>query len=116
MPQIPAHDGFLARRIKGPGLASTLFLQISSKEVLVAVRAHLEGEELGIWANRMRKIIQMPLDALNNLTIQKAFNLYGINWSTSFHQFDVIRRSSERFTKQLDRILQEKRKAYAHLP
>ncbi|KAK6165166.1 hypothetical protein SNE40_023610 [Patella caerulea] len=61
--RVPARDGFIARRIAGPGLASNYFFQIRPEQALAAVEAHLEKDELDAWKVNVLKIIEQPREA-----------------------------------------------------
>ncbi|CAI9722776.1 Hypothetical predicted protein [Octopus vulgaris] len=58
--RIPASDGFIARRVAGPGLASNYFFQIKPEQSLAAIEAKLEFDELEAWKNNVLKVIEYP--------------------------------------------------------
>lgn len=58
--RIPANDGFIARRVAGPGLASNYFFQIKPEQSLAAIEAKLELDELEAWKNNVLKVIEYP--------------------------------------------------------
>ncbi|CAF4188508.1 unnamed protein product, partial [Rotaria sp. Silwood2] len=60
--RIPAHDGFLARRIAGPGLAAQYFYQVSSPEVLAALESLIEQNELKVYRSYIEQILMKPVD------------------------------------------------------
>ncbi|CAF0762309.1 unnamed protein product [Rotaria sp. Silwood1] len=60
--RIPAHDGFLARRIAGPGLAAQYFYQVSSPEVLAALESLIEQNELKVYRSYIEQILMKPID------------------------------------------------------
>ncbi|ESO83920.1 hypothetical protein LOTGIDRAFT_108137 [Lottia gigantea] len=60
--RVPARDGFVARRISGPGLASNYFFQIRPEQALAAVESQMEKDELEAWKVRILKIIEEPKD------------------------------------------------------
>ncbi|CAF1139101.1 unnamed protein product [Rotaria sordida] len=60
--RIPAHDGFLARRIAGPGLAAQYFYQVSSPEVLAALESLIEQNELKIYQSYIEQILMKPVN------------------------------------------------------
>ncbi|XP_067672611.1 uncharacterized protein [Haliotis asinina] len=58
--RVPAGDGFVARRIAGPGLASNYFFQILPEQALAAVEARLELDELEAWKMSVLRVIEQP--------------------------------------------------------
>ncbi|CAF0780260.1 unnamed protein product [Adineta ricciae] len=60
--RIPAHNGFLARRIAGPGLAAEYFYQVSSPEVLAALESLIEQNELKVYRTYVEQILMKPVD------------------------------------------------------
>jgi hypothetical protein len=60
--RIPAHNGFLARRVAGPGLAAEYFYQVSSPEVLAALEALIEQNELRVYRSYIEQILMKPVD------------------------------------------------------
>jgi hypothetical protein len=60
--RIPAHNGFLARRIAGPGLASEYFYQVSSPEVLAALESLIEQNELKMYRLYVEQILMKPVE------------------------------------------------------
>ncbi|XP_045212309.2 uncharacterized protein LOC123563530 [Mercenaria mercenaria] len=68
--RVPASDGFVARRVAGPGLASNYFLQIQPEQALAALEADLEFEELDLYKSRAMKLIEKPLTEYSNFVAQ----------------------------------------------
>ena len=64
--KVPVRDGFLVRRIKGPGLTSDYFFQISPSLALLALESHMEKQEMSAWKDEQRRNIQAPLDKLKS--------------------------------------------------
>ncbi|CAF2071959.1 unnamed protein product, partial [Rotaria magnacalcarata] len=60
--RVPAHDGFLARRIAGPGLAAEYFYQVASPEVLAALESLIEQNELKVYRSYIEQILNKPLE------------------------------------------------------
>jgi hypothetical protein len=60
--RIPAHNGFLARRVAGPGLAAEYFYQVSSPEVLAALESLIEQNELKIYRSYIERLLMKPVD------------------------------------------------------
>jgi hypothetical protein len=60
--RIPAHNGFLARRTAGPGLAAEYFYQVSSPEVLAALEALIEQNELKVYRSYVEQILMKPVN------------------------------------------------------
>ena len=59
--RIPASNTFIAKRIAGPGMASDYFYQVKTEQVLVALEAEMEIEELEAYRVQMADIISSPL-------------------------------------------------------
>ncbi|XP_059139647.1 uncharacterized protein LOC131927817 [Physella acuta] len=58
--RVPSSDGFVARRISGPGLASSYFYQIQPEQAMAAVEARLEHDELDAWKKQILSVIEQP--------------------------------------------------------
>uniref|UniRef100_A0A2C9LAC5 Uncharacterized protein n=1 Tax=Biomphalaria glabrata TaxID=6526 RepID=A0A2C9LAC5_BIOGL len=61
--RVPGSDGFVARRIAGPGLASNYFFQIRPEQALAAVEAKIEYDELEAWKKQMVSVLEQPKEA-----------------------------------------------------
>lgn len=59
--RVPAHDSFLAQRIAGPGLAAQYFYQVSSPEVLAALEALIEQNQLKVYRSHIEEILMKPI-------------------------------------------------------
>ncbi|KAL3877445.1 hypothetical protein ACJMK2_035151 [Sinanodonta woodiana] len=59
--RVPMSDGFVARRVAGPGLASNYFLQIHPEQTLAAVEARMELDELEVFRVNTVKQIEQPV-------------------------------------------------------
>ncbi|KAH3866809.1 hypothetical protein DPMN_029932, partial [Dreissena polymorpha] len=59
--RVPASDGFVARRIAGPGLASNYFFQIQPAQALAALEATMETEELEMYKARTTDLLEKPV-------------------------------------------------------
>jgi hypothetical protein len=71
--RIPAHDGFLARRTAGPGLAAEYFYQVSSPEVLAALESVIEQNELSVYRSYVEHLLMKPVNEYRFVhTIQHA--------------------------------------------
>ncbi|UJR35359.1 hypothetical protein I4U23_028116 [Adineta vaga] len=70
--RVPAHNGFLARRIAGPGLAAEYFYQVSSPEVLAALESLIEQKELHVYQSYVEQILKKPIDEYRQF-FDKAF-------------------------------------------
>ncbi|KAL5018539.1 hypothetical protein ScPMuIL_004261 [Solemya velum] len=58
--RVPIQDGFVARRVAGPGLAANYFYQIYPEQALAAFEAQLELDELEVWKATVKIIIEKP--------------------------------------------------------
>ncbi|KAK3789575.1 hypothetical protein RRG08_016254 [Elysia crispata] len=58
--RVPSSNGFVARRIAGPGLASNYFFQIRPEQALAAVEARAEHDELMAWQKNVMAVIEAP--------------------------------------------------------
>jgi hypothetical protein len=68
--RIPNRDGFLARRIKGPGLGASYYQQISSDFALLKLEYELEQELVKNYEKEQQQIIGMPLKELEKYYLQ----------------------------------------------
>lgn len=62
--KVPGDDGFLVRRISGPGLGNDYFHLISHKLALVMLQYQLEKMEMDAYAIQMKHRIEKPLEDL----------------------------------------------------
>eukprot|EP00092_Neocalanus_flemingeri_P037052 GFUD01040338.1.p1 GENE.GFUD01040338.1~~GFUD01040338.1.p1 ORF type:complete len:1135 (+),score=193.14 GFUD01040338.1:117-3521(+) len=60
--RVPAFNNFIAKRIEGPGMASNFFYQVKTEQVLVALEAQMELEELEAFRVQLGDIISSPLE------------------------------------------------------
>ncbi|KAL4240910.1 hypothetical protein ACF0H5_001692 [Mactra antiquata] len=70
--RVPARDGFVARRVAGPGLASNYFFQIQPEQALAALEANLESEELDVYKSETLRLIEKPVQAYRDF-VSKVF-------------------------------------------
>jgi hypothetical protein len=75
--RIPNRDGFLARRIKGPGLGVSYYQQISSDFALLRLEHQLEQELVRNYEKEQQEFIGLPLKQLEKYYLQ--FKELGIN-------------------------------------
>ncbi|KAK3091951.1 hypothetical protein FSP39_023952 [Pinctada imbricata] len=66
--RVPINDGFIARRIAGPGLAADYFFQIRPEQAIAALECRLELDELEAWRNQLTKQIELPKEKYNKKT------------------------------------------------
>lgn len=66
--RIPMQNkSFVARRIQGPGLSSSYFMQISPEDALLGLTVQLEHMELNYFESHITEIINEPVNNLNNI-------------------------------------------------
>ncbi len=66
--RIPMQNrSFVARRIQGPGLSSSYFMQISPEDALLGLTVELERMELNYFESHLTEIINEPTQNLNNI-------------------------------------------------
>jgi hypothetical protein len=114
--RIPANDGFLAKRIHGPGMAASVFVQLEPADALVALRATLERVELNSWRSRISSAINKPRTRLDAHPLLYAFNGVGLSLSTGMNQFDPIRKSCEKLMKDLERKVSARYRVLPSVP
>ncbi|RUS83688.1 hypothetical protein EGW08_008536, partial [Elysia chlorotica] len=68
--RVPSSNGFVARRIAGPGLASNYFFQIRPEQALAAVEARAEHDELMAWQKNVMAVIEAPRDTYRRFVEQ----------------------------------------------
>ena len=69
--RIPAHNGFLARRTAGPGLAAEYFYQVSSPEVLAALESLIEQNELEVYRSYVERLLMSPIDEYRSASLNQ---------------------------------------------
>uniref|UniRef100_A0A8W8HY84 Uncharacterized protein n=5 Tax=Magallana TaxID=2171616 RepID=A0A8W8HY84_MAGGI len=60
--RVPISDGFVARRIAGPGLAANHFFQIKPEQALAALESKMELDELEVWRKNLETKIEIPTE------------------------------------------------------
>ncbi len=68
--RVPASDSFTARRIKGPGMSSTVYFQLPAQRALLALAARLEKEELDEYNRATTALLNEPVEAYNQFRRQ----------------------------------------------
>eukprot|EP01122_Echinamoeba_exundans_P012036 TRINITY_DN4953_c0_g1_i1.p1 TRINITY_DN4953_c0_g1~~TRINITY_DN4953_c0_g1_i1.p1 ORF type:complete len:1037 (-),score=201.20 TRINITY_DN4953_c0_g1_i1:66-3176(-) len=114
--RVPANDGFLAKRIHGPGMAASVFVQLEPADALVALRATLERVELDLWRARISSAINKPRTRLDSHPLLYAFTGVGLSLSTGMHQFDPIRKNCEALMKELERKISARYRVLPSVP
>ncbi|CAH0579011.1 unnamed protein product [Chrysodeixis includens] len=59
--RVPAHDSAFCRRVRGPGLHTRTYYQITSGQALAAVCARAELDALATWVTEVEHAIERPL-------------------------------------------------------
>ncbi|CAB3253888.1 unnamed protein product [Arctia plantaginis] len=59
--RVPAHDSAFCRRVRGPGLHTRTYYQITCGQALAAVCARAELEALSLWVTELEHAIERPL-------------------------------------------------------
>ncbi|XP_041363220.1 uncharacterized protein LOC121378908 [Gigantopelta aegis] len=104
--RIPASDGFVARRIAGPGLASNYFYQIRPEQTLAALEASIELDELEAWKHSVLKVIDQPKEAYRKF-IEQCFKPFSADIvedgvyrrlviETALYRTDLVTKATER--------------------
>ncbi|KAJ8317953.1 hypothetical protein KUTeg_003044 [Tegillarca granosa] len=68
--RVPSSDGFVARRVSGPGLASNFCYQINPEQALAALEARMERDELEAWKSHVISVIKSPVQAYSKFVHQ----------------------------------------------
>lgn len=58
--RIPTSDGFLAKRIVGPGLKDNYYFKIRPEQALASLDIHMEMDELNAYQQQMERLILQP--------------------------------------------------------
>uniref|UniRef100_A0A0P5JHB7 Uncharacterized protein n=1 Tax=Daphnia magna TaxID=35525 RepID=A0A0P5JHB7_9CRUS len=78
--RIPASEGFLVKRIAGPGLNTEFHYQISKEQALAAFEARLESDRLIAYRRQTERLIRRPAEEFR-LFIQQVFSPFsGTAW------------------------------------
>lgn len=75
--RIPVGDGFLAKRISGPGLASHYYYQIKTEQALVALETRMELDQLVAFQGELTRQIRKPQDEYKAF-VTKTFGPFGV--------------------------------------
>jgi hypothetical protein len=68
--RVPARDGFLARRVEGPGVSASFYYQVSPGLVLLVLQATMEQEEIRIYQEKTEAEIRGPERDLARFTAE----------------------------------------------
>ena len=63
--KIPAANGFLEKRVAGPGLSTSYYYELDNELATIAIQYILEEFEVDIYTNNLKKTIDAPLQTLN---------------------------------------------------
>ncbi|XP_046650573.1 uncharacterized protein LOC124341686 isoform X1 [Daphnia pulicaria] len=78
--RIPASEGFLVKRIAGPGLNTEFQYQISKEQALAAFEARLESDRLIAYRRQTERLIRRPAEEFR-LFVQQVFSPFsGTAW------------------------------------
>jgi hypothetical protein len=104
--KVPAADGFLQKRIGGPGLSGSYYFEINRKLGLLAIQHTLEEFEMKAYEERMKQIIEKPMHDLNEFYSKYKFKKLGLTVDRNrvpYKKFDNTRRL---LLDKLDRQIQ----------
>ncbi|XP_013411124.1 uncharacterized protein LOC106174227 isoform X2 [Lingula anatina] len=106
--RVPAHDGFVAKRTAGPGLASNYFFQIRPEQALAALESEMERHELEAWQENILKTIEKPLDEYRAFT-SKVFQPFSAGLVRE-GAFKTLSSEVEDLKRQLSQKVEERKK------
>jgi hypothetical protein len=108
--RVPYRDGFIARRIKGPGLSMEYYQQISPELCVLMVQCELEREELSMYEVYQKSVIEEPLKNLQGYYNQ--FNTIGLEPTSSNAHIKKFRDTREVLTKKLHNVIENHKKTW----
>jgi len=75
--KVPSENSFVVRRTAGPGMASRHFYQIKAEQALIALEAQMERQELCVFEEEMKDLINSPLEEYKSFitTTMKPFGV-----------------------------------------
>ncbi|CAG5132948.1 unnamed protein product, partial [Candidula unifasciata] len=112
--RVPSSDGFVARRIAGPGLASNYFFQIHPEQALAALEARIEHDELDTWKKQQLAIIEEPIETYQKL-VEQCFKPFSAALSERGVYLDLCQETAE-YVKILNaKVSQREVKLYTGL-
>ena len=85
---IPVTDTFLARRIRGPGLASNYFCRMPLQSAFLAVQAHLDHARLNAYTTLRRIELSAPSEEFESM-MQTLVNPFGIHTNVQCRPEDL---------------------------
>lgn len=92
-PRVPASNGFLAKRISGPGIASQLFCTASVADAMMAVEATLERLLVNLFYERLVEAARIPIMNLRKGQLQSILNPLAAGVQADRKIFDPIHKS-----------------------
>jgi len=109
--KIPSENGFLVKRVSGPGLSGDYFHLITSNIALVLLQYQLEIFEMDAYRIKISHDIEIPSQQLINYYEQ--FNNVGMTQSCNGSPTKEFNVTKNKLTEQLNQKIQEHWKNYS---
>ncbi|KAH3757038.1 Mariner Mos1 transposase [Pelomyxa schiedti] len=107
--RVPAANTFMARRIAGPGLSSSLFFQIAPENALLALHLHMEHRELDMYRAYTEHLLREPQRALENLFVT-CLHPYAAILDTNHELSRAINENVHSQIQELEKLIMKRRK------
>ena len=102
----------MCRRIAGPGLASTYFVQITPDEAIVALRSELERRELDVFSTIVKEQINLPSVKYRNF-IERVIRPFGS--FSSGNRYEPVDSQVEKQNYAFDEAVNVRKSILPHL-
>jgi len=107
--RIPMQNrSFVARRIQGPGLSSSYFMQISPEDALLGLTVELERMELNYFETHLTEIINEPTSNLNNI-VYRVFGVFGLQLGYNSQVQTRVQDNAAKLRETLTNMLSSRR-------
>ena len=113
--RVPVIDSFVAKRISGPGLATSYYHQIDPAQALIKLEYDLESKELELYYSFMKSLIDMPrrnyVRFLEKILTPFGYSTNHVN-DTNETYVEIVKQKAE-LMQQLETAVKNRRSSYA---
>ncbi len=115
--RVPLGNGFLAKRISGPGMASTYYYQIKTEQALVALETFTELDRLTTYQSYTSRQITLPQNEYKEF-VQKHFGPFGVDvGGGNLSPYNKLQIECKGLLESLDeKVRKRKTQLYCDLP
>lgn len=108
--RVPERNGFIAKRVKGPGLSMQYYQIIDSDFALLMLQHELENMSIDVYRKRVKEVIDVPSNELRRFHAQfRPVGLRSDDQSVVSKQFEQVNQAC---SKKLDEVIANHRSQF----